>query len=139
MALTRREFIGRMALVAGAQFLPPIVFRAGDAFGQVEPDPNSANRNRLVVIFQQGGNDGLNMVIPRGDVSGAPRYSVYRKVRPAIHYTPEQVLPLDRPGDNDQLLGINRNMPKIHQLYREGRVAVVQGVDYPNHNYSHFE
>lgn len=139
MALTRREFIGRMALVAGAQFLPPIVFRAGDAFGQVEPDPESANRNRLVVIFQQGGNDGLNTVIPRGDISGAPRYSVYRKVRPAIHYTPEQILPLDRPGDADQLLGINRNMPKIHQLYGEGRVAVVQGVDYPNHNYSHFE
>ena len=139
MALTRREFIGRMAVLAGSQVLPPIVFRAGDAFGQVEPDPASAERNRLVVIFQQGGNDGLNMVVPRGDISGAPRFSVYRKVRPALHYPPEQSLPLDLPGDADQMLGLNPSLSGLHRLYREGRVAVVQGVDYPNHNYSHFE
>lgn len=139
MPLTRREFIGRMAVLAGSQFLPPIVFRAGEAFGQVEPDPASAERNRLVVIFQQGGNDGLNTVVPRGDISGAPRFSVYKKVRPAIHYEPTETLALDRPGDTDQMLGLNPKLAKLHQLYQEGRVAVVQGVDYPNHNYSHFE
>jgi uncharacterized protein (DUF1501 family) len=139
MALTRREFIGRMAVLAGSAALPPIVFRAGPAFGEEAPDPNTQTRNRLVVIFQQGGNDGLNMVVPRGDVSGAPRYSVYRHVRPALHYTPEQTLPLDLPGDADQLLGLSPSLPGLHKMYREGRVAVVNGVDYPNHNYSHFE
>ena len=139
MPLTRREFIGRMAVLSGSQFLPPIVFRAGDAFGQVEPDPDSANRNRLIVIFQQGGNDGLNMVMPRGDISGAPRFSVYKKVRPVLHYEPEQVLALDRPEDADEMIGINPSLTGLHQLYQQGRVAVVQGVDYPNHNYSHFE
>ncbi|MGH2691853.1 MAG: DUF1501 domain-containing protein [Actinomycetota bacterium] len=140
MALTRREFIGRMAVLAGSQvFLPPIVFRAGKAFGQVEPDPASADRNRLVVIFQQGGNDGLNTVIPRGDISGAARFSVYKKVRPDLHYEPGQTLALDRAGDADQLLGLNPSLTGLHNLYQQGRVAVVQGVDYPNHNYSHFE
>ena len=139
MPLTRREFIGRMAVLAGSQVLPPIVFRAGEAFGQTEPDPDSAKRNRLVVIFQQGGNDGLNMVMPRGDISGAPRFSVYKKVRPALHYEPEQGLALDRPGDADEMLAINPGLTKVHELYRQGRVAVVQGVDYPNHSYSHFE
>lgn len=131
--------MGRMAVLAGSQFLPPIVFRAGDAFGQVEPDPDSANRNRLIVIFQQGGNDGLNMVIPWGDVSGAPRFSVYKKVRPSIHFEPGQILKLDQPDDADQKIGIHPNLTKMHELYQQGRVAVVQGVDYPNHNYSHFE
>lgn len=130
--------MGRMAVLAGSQFLPPIVFRAGEAFGQVEPDPASADRNRLVVIFQQGGNDGLNTVIPRGDISGAPRFSVYRKVREAIHFEPEQMLALDRPEDADQMIGLHPNLTKIHEMYRQGRVAVVQGVDYPNHSYSHF-
>lgn len=139
MALTRREFIGRMAVLAGSQFLPPIVFRAGEAFGQVAPDPDTTKRNRLIVIFQQGGNDGLNTVVPRGDISGAPRFSVYKKVRPAIHYEPAQTLALDRPGDADQMLGLNPKLTKLHELYQQGRVAVVQGVDYPNHNYSHFE
>jgi len=139
MALTRREFIGRMAVLAGSQFLPPIVFRAGEAFGQVEPDPDSATRNRLIVIFQQGGNDGLNMVMPRGDIPGAPRFSVYKKVRPALHYTPEQTLPLElTTNDADQMLGLHPSLTGLHQLYQQGRMAVVQGVDYPNHNYSHF-
>ena len=128
-----------MAVLAGSQFLPPIVFRAGEAFGQTAPDPDTAHRNRLIVIFQQGGNDGLNTVVPRGDISGAPRFSVYRKVRPDLHYTPEQTLALDRPGDADQLLGLNPRLRGLHRLYQEGRVAVIQGVDYPNHNYSHFE
>ncbi|MGH2710596.1 MAG: DUF1501 domain-containing protein [Actinomycetota bacterium] len=139
MPLTRREFIGRMAVLAGSQVLPPIVFRAGAAFGQEAPDPDAATRNRLVVIFQQGGNDGLNMVVPRDDVSGAPRFSVYKKVRPALHYEPNQTLPLDRPGDADQMLGLSPSLVGLHNMYRQGRVAVVQGVDYPNHNYSHFE
>ncbi|HEX9823605.1 MAG TPA: DUF1501 domain-containing protein [Actinomycetota bacterium] len=136
---TRREFIGRMAVLAGSQVLPPIVFRAGPAFGETDPDPDTANRNRLVVIFQQGGNDGLNTVIPWGDVSGAPRFSVYKKVRPDLHFESNQILKLDRPDDLDQMIGLHPNLTKIHELYQQGRVAVVQGVDYPSHNYSHFE
>ena len=134
MAITRREFLIGTGAVAGAS----IVGVAGPALGSAAVDPASANRNRLVVIFLEGGNDGLNYVVPRGDVPGAPRLSVYRKVRPTIAYKTGEVLPLDRGGDADQLLGFNPKLAHLHALYRAGRVAIVQGVDYPNHNYSHF-
>ncbi|MEY2474581.1 MAG: hypothetical protein QOK28_3910 [Actinomycetota bacterium] len=134
MPITRREFLIGAGAVAGAS----IVGVAGPAFGAAAVDPASANRNRLVVIFLEGGNDGLNYVVPRGDVPGAPRLSVYRKVRPALAYAPSTLLPLDRGGDADQMLGFNPKLTHLHSLYRAGRVAIVQGVDYPNHNYSHF-
>jgi uncharacterized protein (DUF1501 family) len=132
--ITRREFLIGTGVVAGAS----IVGVAGPAFGAAGVDPGTATRNRLVVIFLEGGNDGLNYVVPRGDVPGAPRLSVYRKVRPSMAYAPSALLPLDRGADADQLLGFNPKLTRLHGLYRAGRVAIVQGVDYPNHNYSHF-
>jgi uncharacterized protein (DUF1501 family) len=134
VTISRREFLIGAGAVAGAS----IVGVAGPAFGAAAVDPASKTRNRLVVIFLEGGNDGLNYVVPRGDVPGAPRLSVYRKVRPTIGYAPGKLLPLDRGADADQLLGFNPKLTHLHELYRAGRVAIVQGVDYPNHNYSHF-
>ena len=138
MTVTRRQLLGASGAAVGLHVLAPVVVRAGAAFGQTGPNPSTRTRNRLVVVFLEGGNDGLNMVVPRGDVRGEPRYSVYRKVRPAIGYQPDELLPLDRPADRPHLMGLNPALPTLHKLYRSGRVAVVQGVDYPDHNYSHF-
>lgn len=137
MSLSRRRFIGGGAGAAGLYLLSPVFARAGRAMG-VGADPALANRRRLVVIHLGGGNDGLNTVVPTADVGGAPRASVYRKLRPSLGYAPEQTLRLDRPADAPHGLGLSPSLPYLHGLYREGRVAVVQGVDYPNHSYSHF-
>lgn len=139
MTLTRRQFLAGSGALTGLGLLGPVVARTGLGFAQAAVDPATALRNRLVIIVQSGGNDGLNMVIPTADVAGAPRYSVYRKVRPSIGYDQSVVLPLDRLGDVDRAIGLNPKLPTLHSLYRADRMAVVQGVDYPNHNYSHFE
>ena len=100
-------------VAAGAPQLPS--FGAG-----VDPD------NVLVVIQMGGGNDGLNTIVPWSDDG-------YHRVRPAIRLAENQVLKLnDRVGFNPALKG-------LHELYQRGRVAVVQGVGYPNPNRSHFE
>jgi uncharacterized protein (DUF1501 family) len=134
MPLTRREFLAGSGALAGAA----VFGVAGPAFGATAVDPRTAARNRLVVIFLDGGNDGLNTVVPRGDVPGAARLSVYRRVRPTLAYKPSEVLALERDGDGAHQLGFNRQLKFVNSLYRDGRVAIVQGVDYPNHNYSHF-
>ena len=90
------------------------------SFGNGDPD------NVLVVVQMGGGNDGLNTVVPWSD-------DAYHRVRPAIHVTEAQVLKLnDRIGFNPALKGLN-------ELYKQGRVALLQGVGYPNPNRSHFE
>ena len=101
-----------LAQVAAAPGLP--------ALGGADPD------NVLVVVQMGGGNDGLNTVVPWSD-------DAYHRVRPAIRLTETQVLKLDdRIGFNPALKGLN-------ELFKQGRVAVVQGVGYPNPNRSHFE
>jgi uncharacterized protein (DUF1501 family) len=79
----------------------------------------------LVVLQLSGGNDALNTVVPYGD----PRY---RDNRPSVRVPEDQVLKI-----NDKI-GLNPNMAPIKKLYDEGKVAIIQGVGYPNPNRSHF-
>ena len=90
-------------------------------FGRsIDPD------NVLVVVQMGGGNDGLNTIVPWSD-------DAYHRVRPAIRLAENQVLKLnDRIGFNPALKGLS-------ELYAQGRLALVQGVGYPNPNRSHFE
>lgn len=134
MAITRRQLLYGAGSAAAAGVVFPAVARVGEAFGAAPVSPKTRTRNRLVVIHLYGGNDGLNTVIP----TGGSRYDIYRKVRPSIGYKPNETLPLDLPHDRAHRLGLNRKLRTLHRLYKQGRVAIVQGVDYPKHSYSHF-
>lgn len=134
MTLSRRRLIQAAGGAAAAHVLLPAVARVGDGFGAEAAAPTAAQRNRLVVVHLMGGNDGLNTVIP---TAGRP-YDVYRKVRPSLAYSAGETLPLDLAHDKARHLGLNHNLKTLHKLYRAGRVGIVQGVDYPDHKYSHF-
>ncbi len=86
--------------------------------------PGSADRV-LVVINLQGGNDGLNCVVPHGDRQ-------YYQVRPSIAVAPNDVLRID------DHIGFNPSMKSFKDMYDKGMVAVVQGVGYPDPDHSHF-
>jgi len=82
--------------------------------------------NVLVVIQLAGGNDGLNTVVPYSD-------DAYHQARPVIGLDPKSVLRInDRIGFNPALAGLDA-------LFKDGKVALLQGVGYPNPNRSHFE
>jgi len=87
--------------------------------------PLPANTPILVLITLYGGNDGLNTVVPFTDPT-------YQSVRSNIALSSSQVLPF-----NDSL-GFNAVMPSINALYGQSKVAIVQGVSYPNPSLSHF-
>ena len=79
----------------------------------------------LVVLQLTGGNDALNTIVPYAD-------PLYMDNRPVVRVEPEQVLPI-----NGQV-GFNPVMAPIKDLYDQGKVAVIQGIGYPNPNRSHF-
>ena len=87
----------------------------------------TSTKKEPVLVFLQlsGGNDALNTVVPHGD----PRY--YDN-RPNVRVPEDQVLKID---DN---VGLNPNMGPMKKIYDEGKMAIVQGVGYPNPNRSHF-
>ena len=79
----------------------------------------------LVVLQLSGGNDALNTVVPYGD-------PLYVDSRSTVRVAEEQVLPI-----NDYV-GFNPAMAPIKKLFDDGKVAVIQGIGYPNPNRSHF-
>jgi uncharacterized protein (DUF1501 family) len=79
----------------------------------------------LVVLQLSGGNDALNTVIPYSD-------PLYFDNRPNVRIPEDQVLPI-----NDQI-GLHPTMGPLKALYDEGKVAIIQGIGYPNPNRSHF-
>lgn len=88
-----------------------------------------AAEDRVLVIIQLfGGNDGLNTVIP------LDQYGVLAAKRPYVLIPQPQVLPLAGLGGT----GLHPAMTGMQQLWQEGKLAIVQGVSYPEPNYSHF-
>ena len=88
---------------------------------------NNGNRsNRSIVVLQlSGGNDYLNTVVPFEN-------GLYYDNRPTVHVAPDQVL------DIGGGLGFRPQMVPIKRLWDEGKVAVINGIGYPNPNRSHF-
>jgi uncharacterized protein (DUF1501 family) len=122
--LTRRDFLSRTA--AGASFLslsgavPGLFARAAESASAADQ-----NDHVLVVVELAGGNDGLNTVIPFED-------DLYYKNRPTLGIPKDQVLKL-----SDQI-GLHPAMGLAQELFKDGKLAIVQGVGYPEPNRSHF-
>ncbi len=86
----------------------------------------SSKRDKALVVIQlSGGNDCLNTVIPYNE-------GLYYDFRPSVRIEPDQVLKLNSE------LGLNPNMAAVKRLWDEGKVAVINGIGYPNPNRSHF-
>jgi len=82
----------------------------------------------LVLVQLNGGNDGLNMVIP------LEFYDAYYAARTNIAIPREKVLTLEGYGGT----GLNPAMPELQALFHDGKLGIVQGVSYPQPNFSHF-
>jgi len=80
-----------------------------------------------VMIQLAGGNDGLRTLVPLAD----PKL---HDLRPQLAGSMvAKAIPL-----NDRY-GLNHNLPGVKGLWDAGKVAIVQGVGYPNPTFSHFE
>jgi uncharacterized protein (DUF1501 family) len=118
--LNRRAFLKQSALISLSPLVPAFLARSVAA-ADFKPDSRA-----LVVIQLDGGNDGLNTVIPFAD-------EAYARFRKELRINPQDVLKLD------ESVGLHPQMKPAASLFEAGRLCVVQGVGYPNPNRSHFE
>jgi len=88
----------------------------------------SANGKVLVIIQLNGGNDGLNMVVP------LDQYSNLSKARSNILLSEESVLKLK----NTTKTGLHPKMTGAQRLFDNNKMSIVQSVGYPQPNFSHF-
>ena len=85
----------------------------------------------LVVVFQRGGMDGLNAVIPFKDPA-------YYKLRPTIAVA-EPASGTERAIDLDGYYGFHPALAPLKPLFTGGRLAIVQAVGSPDNTRSHFD
>ncbi len=91
-------------------------------FSLINPDSDRV----LVLIQLNGGNDGLNTVIP------LDYYDQLANARPNLLLPQSSLLPLD------DLRALHPAMSGLKALYDDAALTVVQSVGYPNQNRSHF-
>lgn len=120
---TRRRFLARglrdSTLIALAPTLPGFLARTAQAAG---PERDG----RILVVLQlDGGNDGINTVVPFKDEG-------YAKYRKAIRLPEKRLIQINSE------VGLHPSMADAGRLLESGRLAIVPGVGYPNPNRSHF-
>jgi uncharacterized protein (DUF1501 family) len=122
-SLTRRGFMrgGAMALV-GTSVIPAFLTRAVFA----EATTAAANKKKLVVIFQRGACDGLNVVVPYAEKN-------YYAMRPTIGIAQKNLMNLDG------FFGLHPAMAAMKPLYDQGHLAMVHAAGSPDPSRSHFD
>jgi len=124
MSTSRRDFLLSGLGLMGAAMYGPDLFNL--LAQQAQAAPRTVGGSKILLIIQMsGGNDGLNTVIPFADPA-------YLKIRPTIGIKPDVVLKLD------DKVALNNNMTPFQDLFKAGKLAVIQGVGYPSPNRSHF-
>jgi uncharacterized protein (DUF1501 family) len=122
MSITRRVFLRNSALaVVGTAAVPSFLARA--AWGAAQP---STRTKRLVVIFQRGAADGLNIVVPHGE----PQYYA---MRPSINIPRKSVI------DLDGFFGLHPSLASFQPLWNQRQLAIVHAAGSPDPNRSHFD
>jgi uncharacterized protein (DUF1501 family) len=121
MQMNRRFFLHRGALaVAGTAAIPSFMVRS--VLAEAAPAPGQ----RLVVIFQRGAADGLNVVVPY-------REKNYYSMRPTIAIPQNQVI------DLDGFFGLHPSLASFKPLYDQGHLAIVHACGSPDMSRSHFD
>jgi uncharacterized protein (DUF1501 family) len=122
-AVTRRGFMrgGALALV-GTSVIPSFLTRS--IYGEMAKA--AAGKKKLVVIFQRGACDGLNVVVPYAEKN-------YYAMRPTIAIQQKDVI------DLNGFFGLHPQMAALKPLYDQGHLAIVHAAGSPDPSRSHFD
>ncbi len=135
MAITRRQFLKRTGAVAAGSLLGPGLL--GNPFIR-KAFADTIGDRYFVVIYLDGGNDGLNTVTPATNGGGNLR-TAYDAARTSINLTPAQLAAtlIGNDPHTGAQLAIHPGFTNLKALYDLGKVAVIQGCGYPDYNLSH--
>jgi uncharacterized protein (DUF1501 family) len=118
-----RNEIDRRTFLSSAAAAPLVAPGVLTSFGRVLPDGDGRS---LVVLEFDGGNDGLNTILPVDDAAWAKARPKLAGVRKGAHAL--------RDG-----FALHPGMAGVHRLMREGLACAVHGVGYAGSSRSHFK
>jgi uncharacterized protein (DUF1501 family) len=128
----RQALLGGLSILGGAAVLSSLgscesrspAPRADSSSGAA--GGSKLDERILVLVELYGGNDGISTVVPYEN-------GAYYDARPQTHVKGEEVLAFEKG------LGFHPALSSFQRQYRQGHLAVVQGVGYPRPVYSHFK
>src|SRR5262245_40107528 len=118
--LTRRRFLRSACAAVGMTSLANTVF---DLRRIAAAATTPADYRALVCLFLYGGNDGNNMVVPRG-----PEFTGYAAARGGLALPQSRLLALPGSTADGRQWGLHPAMPQLHALYGQGKAAIVANV-----------
>lgn len=121
--LSRRGFVRASLRDASLLALAPAV--PGFLAATARAAPPLRDGRVLVVVQLDGGNDGINTIVPFRDEG-------YARHRKALRLDAARLLKV---GDS---VGLHPSLAGAAELLERGELAIVQGVGYPNPSRSHF-
>jgi uncharacterized protein (DUF1501 family) len=131
--MKRRDFLKNT--IPAATVLPAVLngysvkaFNQNSPLVQALQMQTTDNDHVLVIIQLNGGNDGLNTVIPISN------YNLYYNARTNVAIEENKILRLNGVAET----GIHPAMTGLQQLFNDGKAKIIQAVGYPQPNFSHF-
>jgi len=126
LRFSRRYFLkgGGIALV-GMSAMPAFLQRAAAATAM-------PNKKQLVVLFQRGAADGLNIVVPFSEPN-------YYRLRPTIAIPQPRRGGADAAIDLDGYFGLHPSLAPLEALFRKDQLAIVHAAGSPDPTRSHFD
>lgn len=121
MYLKRRSFLKLSSLATASLFVPRFL----NALGRPGEASVPAGNKVVVVLQLNGGNDGLNTIIP-------VRNDIYYRSRPSL------ALPKDKVVQLTDEAALHPELSFFKSLYDEGSLSILNSVGYPNPDRSHF-
>ena len=129
--MKRRQFLKNTApavmLPGLLQNMPLTAFAENPVLNSITQAHTETDRV-LVMVFLNGGNDGLNTVLPLN------QYSNLANARQNILIQQNQALALNGVTGT----GLHPAMTGMRDLFNEGKMQVIQSVGYPQPDFSHF-
>jgi uncharacterized protein (DUF1501 family) len=148
MALTRRQFLKRTGIATAGTLILPNIWRhpfVRRAFADTIDD------RFFITLFLDGGNDGLNTVVPLANGSSGTLRTFYQGLRGTgtggLQLSTSVLTPYAIGNDSNPNtplathtntpLALHPGLTGLKSLYDLGKVAVIQGCGYPDYNLSH--
>ena len=122
----RRDFIQQGLAVVSMGAAGPSIFSWAVVAAAEQSSQASLSGKTLIVVQLAGGVDGLNTVIPYHD-------SAYRQNRATLGVKETDMIVVD------DRIAFHPGLANFKDAFDRGNLAIVEGVGYPNPNFSHFK
>src|SRR5262245_22501818 len=125
-SFSRRYFVKQSGIaMVGLSTIPVFLQRA------IAANPASGKK-QLVVLFQRGAADGLNIVVPFGEPN-------YYRMRPTIAIPQPRSGAADAALDLDGFFGLHPSLAPLAPLFQQNELAIVHAAGSPDPTRSHFD